>query len=60
MGKSQPYGWDLCLFALVLFPGGHAAADMALLFIDIQNFSYLKIQCVVVVAKPLGKILMYR
>ena len=33
------------LFSFVFLPGGHAAADMALGFVQVQQLPYLAVQC---------------
>ena len=50
----------LYLFSLVFSPGGHAAPDMPLLFVDIQHLPHLPIKGAVVLGQPLGNVLMYR
>lgn len=50
----------LFLFAFVLFSGGHAAPDMPLLFVLVQNHSDFFIKDPVILWQPLLKILMYR
>ena len=52
-------GQNLC-FTSVLFPGGHAAPDVALLFIHIQHLSHLLIEAAIALGQALLKILMYR
>ena len=52
-------GQNLC-FTSVLFPGGHAAPDVALLFIHIQHLPHLLIEAAVALGQALLKILMYR
>ena len=47
------------LFALILSPGGHAAADMAFLLVFVQNLPDLLIQGRIMVLQPLGQVLMY-
>lgn len=44
----------------ILLPGGHTAADMPLLFIDIQYLSDLTGQCGVDLYHSVGTVLMYR
>ena len=44
----------------IFFPRSHSAADMALLFVDIQYLSDLPGQCGVDLYHPVGTVLMYR
>ena len=44
----------------ILLPRGHTAADMPLLFIDIQYLSDLPGQCGVDLYHSVGTVLMYR
>ena len=52
--------FPISLFSLVFSPGGHAAPDVPLLLVDIQNLPDLKIQCIIVLLQPLGQVLMHR
>ena len=57
--KSQLKGWDLPLFSLVFFTGGHATADVALGLVFFQNLLGLQVQLPVELRQPLGDILMH-
>ena len=59
-GNATEYSVASFLFSFILPSGSQAAADMAFLFIHIQNFPDLQIQGVIVLFQPLGNILMYR
>lgn len=48
------------LFSFVLPPGGHAAPDMALGLVLVQDLLHLQPQRPVVKGQPLGKVLVYR
>ena len=51
---------SLFLFALLVFPfGSHSAPDVAFLLVEIQYLPYLKVEDIVILLQPLGKILMY-
>ena len=48
-----------CVLALIFFPGGNAAAEMALGFIDLQNLLDLEVKATVEFGQTFAQILMY-
>ena len=53
---TQPRGWVIHLLTTqlkVFFPGGHAAADMALGFVAFQKLPYLLIEELVILGQTL-------
>ena len=57
--KANPLGFAF-LFALVLSPGGHAAADVPFLSVQVQNFPHLAIEQGIAVGQTLAQVLVYR
>ena len=61
MKMPNRYGWAFTLLwaAFVFFPGGHTAANMPLLFIDIQHLPHLTVKQPVTLGQTLLEIFMY-